>query len=98
MQRSPPLSYLLNLLAKPDMLARCDEYRQANRAYLASCVVKLVQAGPMMADDDSYNIGSFMVVEAEDLESVKKFNDEDPFTKAGIFDEVRICRWDRHIG
>src|SRR3546814_16773406 len=95
MERSPPMLYLRICFDKPDMLARRDEYRQAHRAYLASGVVKLVQAGPMMADDDRHNIGSFMVVEAEDLESVKKFHAVDPFTKAGIFDEVRICRWAR---
>ncbi|AEG51622.1 YCII-related protein [Sphingobium chlorophenolicum L-1] len=90
--------YLRMCFDKPDMLALREEHRQAHRAYLASGVVKLLQAGPMMSDDDSHNIGSFMVVEADDLQTVKKFHDEDPFTKAGLFDEVRICHWDRHIG
>src|SRR3546814_5395066 len=72
MERSPPMLYLRICFDKPDMLARRDEYRQAHRAYLASGVVMLVQAGPMMADDDSHNIGSFMVVAAEDLERDRK--------------------------
>jgi uncharacterized protein YciI len=29
---------------------------------------------------------------------VQRFHDNDPFTIAGLFEEVRIHRWDRHVG
>jgi hypothetical protein len=83
---------------KPDSGHLRDRERSRHRAYLGSGFVKLVLAGPIMADDDSGNIGSFMIVEADSLATVKRFHNEDPFTKAGLFDDVRIHRWDKHIG
>jgi uncharacterized protein len=90
--------YIRMCVDKADCGQVRDRERARHRAYLASGVVKLVQAGPLMADDDSRNIGSFMVVEADSLATVKHFHDEDPFTKAGLFDDVRIHRWDKHVG
>jgi uncharacterized protein YciI len=75
-----------------------DEHRADHRAYLASGVVKLVQAGPLMADDGSHNVGSFMIVEAGSLAEVRKFHDGDPFTKADLFSQIHIYPWDKHIG
>jgi uncharacterized protein YciI len=90
--------YLRMCLDKPDNDALRDEHRAGHRAYLSSAAVTIKQAGPMMSDDDEHNIGSFMIVEADDLATVKRFHDEDPFTRAGLFGEVVIYRWDRHIG
>jgi uncharacterized protein len=96
--RKGAMLYIRMCVDRPDGGQVRDRERASHRAYLASGVVKLVQAGPLMADDDSRNIGSFMVVEADSLATVKRFHDEDPFTKAGLFDDVRIHRWDKHIG
>lgn len=90
--------YLRMCFDKPGTEDLRNEHRADHRAYLASGVVKLVQAGPMMSDDDTHNIGSFMIVEADDLETVRRFHDNDPFTKADLFGEVRLHRWDKHIG
>jgi len=90
--------YIRMCFDKPNSGQVRDRERAHHRAYLASGVVKLVQAGPLMADDDSRNIGSFMVVEADCLATVKHFHDEDPFTKAGLFSDVQIHRWDKHVG
>ena len=62
---------------KPDVGAIREEHRAAHRAYLASGIVKLIQAGPLMDDANKKNIASFMVVEADDLEQVKRFHDGD---------------------
>jgi len=90
--------YIRMCVDKADCGEVRDRERARHRAYLTSGVVKLVQAGPLMADDDSRNISSFMVVEADSLATVKHFHDEDPFTKAGLFDDVRIHRWNKHVG
>jgi hypothetical protein len=90
--------YIRLCFDKPNTESLRDQHRADHRAYLASGVVKLTQAGPLMADDGKNNIASFMVVEADSLEQVQQFHDNDPFTKAGLFGEVRIHQWDRHIG
>ncbi|MEO7241460.1 MAG: YciI family protein [Variovorax sp.] len=82
-----------------------DELLKAHREYIGSHVgakkngVAVVQGGPMCAGDDvSSKLGSFLVVEADSHKDAQRFNDEDPFTRAGLFDNARVVRWDRHIG
>ncbi len=61
--------------------------------------VQVVQGGPMCrGDDTTSNLGSFLVVEADSLERAQRFHDEDPFTRANLFDRAHVVRWDRHIG
>ena len=82
-----------------------DELRKTHREYIGTHVgaarngIQVVQGGPMCAGDDlTRNVGSFLVVEANSIEDAKRFHEEDPFTKAGLFDRSEVVRWDRHIG
>jgi uncharacterized protein YciI len=90
--------YIRLCFDKPGTIALRDQHRASHRAYLASGVVKLVQAGPLMDDKNEKNVASLMIVEANSLDEVQRFHDNDPFTKADLFGEVRIHRWDKHIG
>jgi len=83
---------------KPGVDALRDEHRAAHRAYLASGVVKVVLAGPLMTDDNKKNIASFMVVDVDNLEQARRFHEGDPFTKAGVFGQSFVHIWDKHIG
>jgi uncharacterized protein len=83
---------------KPGTESLRNEHRAAHRAYLSSGAAKLVQAGPLMDDDNEHNIASFMVVEAGSLQEAKRFHDEDPFTKAGLFERSFVHIWDKHVG
>jgi len=58
----------------------------------------LTFGGIACSSDDTKNVGSFMVVEADSLAAVQRFHDNDPFTVAGLFEDVRIHRWDKHVG
>ena len=51
-----------------------------------------------VSDDTSVNCGSFLVLEAEALEDVQRFHNEDPFTRAQLFERADVVRWDRHVG
>ncbi len=91
--------YVRLCLDKPGSTAQRDEVRAEHRAYLRSGVIKIVQAGPLLAgDDDATNAGSFFIVEAESREQVAHFHDQGPFTLAGLYGQVLIYAWDKHIG
>ncbi len=76
-----------------------NRLRDEHRAYLRGGPPKLVQAGPFCVDDvDDTNLGSFMILEATSYEEVVRFHEGDPFTKAGIYGDVHIHRWDKHVG
>jgi len=89
--------YLRLCLDKPGALALREEHRASHRAYLQSGAGKIVQAGPLLGDDNQM-IGSMMILEADSVDEVRRFHEGDPFTKAGLFNHVQILRWDRHIG
>jgi len=76
-----------------------ETLREEHRAYLRSGAIKLIQAGPMcVSDADDTNLGSFMVLDADSLAEVETFHNGDPFTMGGVYGDVRLVRWDKHIG
>ena len=84
---------------RPGVGAQRDEHRARHRAYLAdSGIAKLIQAGPLMDDTNDHNIASFMIIEADDLETAWRFHEGDPFTKAGLFEKSFVHIWEKHMG
>lgn len=63
---------------------------EAHKAYLAQGAVRTVISGPLLAPDGETMIGSLFVFEAESVSEVEAFNAQDPFSKAGVWAEVRI--------
>ena len=84
---------------KPGVGDRRNEIRADHRAYLAnSGIAKLITAGPLMDDTNDHNIASFMIIEADDLDTARRFHEGDPFTKAGLFQTSFVHIWEKHIG
>lgn len=81
-----------------------EELRASHRAYFKpnlapDAAVRMVQGGPLCINDsDDTNLASFMIIEAPSHEQVQEFHENDPFTKAGLYEKTYIHRWDRHIG
>jgi uncharacterized protein len=50
-------------------------------------------AGPLLAEDDETMIGSLLVVEAANRESVERIVKNDPFCKADLFASSVIHGW-----
>ena len=72
------------------------EHRQAVRPehlkHLDSLGEKLVLAGPFQTEDAKAT-GSFMVIEADNLDAAKALFGKDPFIKQGVFASYEISRW-----
>lgn len=62
----------------------------AHKAYLSQGEVTTIISGPLLAGDNETMIGSLFVFEATDIESVRNYNANDPFRKAGIWRTVHI--------
>lgn len=80
--------FAVTCLDKPGAL----ETRLANRAAHLDYAAKLplVVGGPMLTDDGEGMVGSLLVIEAPDRESLEKTLAEDPYAKAGLFQSVTI--------
>lgn len=93
--------FIIHALDKPGALeTRLGNY-DAHKAFLAKCGdlgVKMVMSGPLVADDGTSMVGSFLLMDAPDRGSVERFNAADPFYKAGIWNNVTITAFLRRVG
>jgi uncharacterized protein YciI len=93
--------FIVHALDKPDALPTRQANYAAHKEFLTTCGeygVKMVMSGPLVADDGSAMIGSFMLLEAADRATVERFNRADPFHKAGIWDGVKVTAFLRRVG
>ena len=74
--------------------------RLANRAAHLDYVTQtgiVRQAGPLL-DNDEQMIGSLLILEVDDMEAAMRWAAGDPYSKAGLFQDVELIRWKKVIG
>ena len=81
--------YTLICQDKPDSLELRMATRPSHVAYLGEHKDKLRLGGPFLDGEGKMN-GSLLIVEVDDLDAVKAFSANDPYTKAGLFASVEI--------
>ncbi len=74
--------------------ADSESLRLANRtdhlAWANSKADCISLAGPMLSDDGERMLGSVFIIEADSVDQVRALNDEDPYTRAGLWGNVVI--------
>jgi len=91
------LHYVVYCLDKTDALPIRLANLAAHRAYLGTAKVKILIAGPLLADDGATPVGSLFLVEADSKEDVLAFNSADPLAQAGLWAQVHIDSFDKRI-
>ena len=89
--------FVLVCIDKPDSLALRMATREAHFAYLGRHPGYVRLGGPFL-DEKGDMAGSLMIVEAEDLEAVKRLSASDPYVLAGLFERVEIRPWRATFG
>jgi uncharacterized protein len=87
--------YLIDCEDKPDSAAIRAANRDAHFAYLAAHHDILVLGGALLADDGTTRIGSSFIINVPSRTAAEDFSRNEPFTRAGLFREVRIRRMRR---
>ncbi|MEC9356373.1 MAG: YciI family protein [Pseudomonadota bacterium] len=70
-----------------------DAHRAAHYAYLQQHQHRLIASGGLQDDAGAEMLGGLIIIDVDTVEAVRKFVEEDPFTIAGLFEEVDIVRW-----
>lgn len=85
---------------KPDAEQLRKRVRPVHRDWLRGAheKVKLRFSGATLAGESTRMVGSLLIVEAQSLQDVEEFALQDPYRKAGLFEEVKIRRWDWTFG
>ena len=84
------MKYVIQAFDKPDSLHIRLATRDAHVEYVKGQPVKLLLAGPLMNDETDKPIGTLLVVEADGRSDVEYYAENDPYSKANLFAEVRI--------
>ena len=77
---------------KPGHLQIRLDNRDAHLAVVSELGDRLFAAGPLLNDQDEM-IGSVLIIDFGSDESATAFCANDPYAKAGLFEEVTITRW-----
>jgi uncharacterized protein len=76
------------------------ETRMANRAAHLDYVKQtgiVRQAGPLLNKEEQM-VGSLLILEVEDMEQAMQWAAGDPYSKAGLFQDVELIPWKKVIG
>ena len=90
-------NFVLICIDKPDSLALRMATREAHFAYARSKAPMVKLGGPFL-DDKGDMAGSLIILEAEDMAAARRFNTEDPYTLAGLFESVDVRPWRATFG
>ena len=75
--------------------------REAHRARLrdpGAHQVSVIAGGPTLRESDAAMNGSLLVIEADDIDAVRRFVSEDPYQVAGVYESVEIRPWQWGLG
>lgn len=87
------MPYAIQLRDKPDHANVRAETRAEHLEYLESNKDKLLAAGGLMDDDGSGVHGGIIIVDTDDRAEAEALIANDPFTRAGLFEEISVTRW-----
>jgi uncharacterized protein YciI len=92
--------FAVHAIDKPGTLPLRLEIYGEHRAFMeteAEHRLHVVMSGPLQSDDGETMIGSLLIIDARDRETVDQFTHADPFFKSGVWGEVKISRFSRRI-
>ena len=87
------MPYVIITKDKPNSLALRNEVRAVHVDYLTANQHRLLAAGAQIEDDGSGGSGGVIIVDTDDRKEAEEFIANDPFTKAGLFEDVQVKRW-----
>jgi uncharacterized protein YciI len=93
--------FVLHAIDLPGALPRRLEHYGAHRAFIeteAEHRISIVMSGPLQTDDGEMMIGSLFIIDAPDRAALEAFVAADPFTREGVWGEVRITRFHKRKG
>lgn len=87
------MPFMIYSVDKPNSKPIRDEHRAAHFAFLEKHQERLLASGGLQDDAGERFIGSCILLDVDTREQAQAFVNEDPFTKAGLAQEVVIKRW-----
>ena len=90
--------FLVNARDKANSLDLRLANRQSHLEWAGQFLQKIAMAGPVLAADGETMAGSTFVIEFETLDDARAWAKEDPYAKAGLFEQTEIIQFSWSIG
>jgi uncharacterized protein len=81
---------------RPDSFGLKVSLTEQHWAFMDDFEGALIARGPTLTEDGEATTGSLHIVEFPDVTAAKAFASEEPYYRAGVFDEVVIRRFGNH--
>ena len=81
--------FVIHAMDKKDAINTRAKHYKEHRQHLDDSekyAVKVITAGPFVADDNETPIGSLFIVEAKDRAAIKAFVESDPYQVNGVWE------------
>ena len=75
-----------------------EQFIDEHRAYLAAIPIRIIASGPLMDDRGEQMIGSLIIVDCENRSAVDRLMADEPFNRAGLYENLKINRWHQRVG
>ena len=86
------MPYVIVTREKPNSLSVRTENRAVHLDYLNQHKAKLLAAGGLIEDDGTGGTGGVIIYDTDERAEAERFIQNDPFTKAGLFEWVQVTR------
>lgn len=83
-------TYLLHCLDAPERAYIREATRDAHAAYMRAHADHIVMGGPLLGVDGVTRIGIMAVLRFDDASALARFTENEPYRKAGLFDQIRL--------
>ena len=90
------MAYLITCTDKANSLDLRLSTREEHIKYLKKIKKKLILAGPILDKNDNA-VGTVLIVDFDNLNALKKFLNDDPYSKVNLFEDVEIVRFKKVI-
>lgn len=87
------MPYAIQTKDKPGAEKLRSDNRAAHLEYLTKNQELILAGGAITDDDGNGGYGGIIIIDSDDRAEAERFVAEDPFTKAGLFENVTVRRW-----
>lgn len=92
------MHFHIQLIDDPATPERRAVSREAHWAYFDDHRDHFIARGATQTDDQARTLSSVLFVEFDGWDEVRRFVENEPHNRNGVFADVRICRWNHALG
>ena len=92
------MEYFFYCRGRPGTEALADELAEAHWSFMDGYAEQMLARGPTLTPDRSSWTGSMHMVDLPDAQAARDFAFQEPFYRAGVYDQVLVRRWRNVLG